>query len=283
MKPLADIGRILKGYFRPRAAPAAPPAAPKAAAEPPPLGLWPKWKYQQDARNFEELADSIDRQAKVRQMEIAAGDSLTPHEQAQQALARAVNRAASGTAPADGKLSPRKPTVLEVDVEVLRADLPAARSSQPQTSLSSPAPSLSPSIRPSSALAPPVERGIDQILHELLHEKKWLTPAERQKLDRAYQMEKYRAGLHQGSDPSTAMVFRKFVPPQRPPAFHQMSATNRMWYCRMEELWTFRQEDAAKAQLASPAPSGTPGKLPAPAAKALPPPRQNKRGRRAKS
>src|SRR4029077_13462951 len=88
--------------------------------------------------------------------------------------------------------------------------------------------------------------------------------AERQKLDRAYQMESHRAGLVQDPDPLKAMKFRYYVPPPRPEGFWQMSSVNRMWYCRMEELWQFRQEDLANKQAALAQPPAEPAALPAP-------------------
>lgn len=158
------------------------------------------------------------------------------------------------------------PTAREVDVEVLPA-IPASPDGQSGSLSSAPpkdAPPKAPPSRstsaPSTALAGqypsrldlvahPEPRSIDAILHSLLHERKWLSPTEREKLNRAYQMEKHRAGLAQCPDPTSPMSFRFYVPPPRPPEFHMMSLVNRMWYCRMEELWQFRQEDAAKAAL----------------------------------
>lgn len=224
--------------------------------EPVPEGLWPKGKYQQDASSFSELGDRLDRQARVRKHELAHGDTLTPAEAALKEVSAAMNRAASGT------VVPPEPIVLEADAQVLSSEDPPRTQAVAIRASQSPPPAESVSIVAA-------ERGIDLILHELLHEKKWLTPAERAKLDRAYQMEKHRAGLTQDPDPSKPMVFRHFVPPERPPAFHRMSATNRMWYCRMEELWTFRQEGAAKKALQGPPSSAAspPLQLPAPAKK----------------
>jgi hypothetical protein len=96
------------------------------------------------------------------------------------------------------------------------------------------------------------DRSIDQILDVLLRGNSQLSPAEREKLNRAYEMERHRAGLVQDSDPTKPIRWRRFVPPMRPPGFWAMSSTNRMWYCRMEELWQFRQEDLAAAKAALP-------------------------------
>lgn len=228
-------------------------------AEPRPEGLWPKGKYQQDAKTFAELAALSNRQAKIRAMEIAAGDSLTEQELALKKIQEKFCQVASETR-VDVQPAPAPPIVLEVDAEVL----PRTQSSPSPTLPGKeraprdcpPSPGSSAlavkSPAPPGPLALPPERSIDAILHELLHETKWLTAAEREKLNRAYEMEKHRAGLAHNPDPTKPMVFRKFVPPERPPGFWTMSNTNRMWYCRMEELWTFRQEDAAKAALQAP-------------------------------
>jgi hypothetical protein len=119
------------------------------------------------------------------------------------------------------------------------------------------------------------DRSIDQILDVLLRGNSQLSPAEREKLNRAYEMERHRAGLVQDSDPTKPIRWRRFVPPMRPPGFWAMSSTNRMWYCRMEELWQFRQEDlaASKAQLPSTQRAEAPVLMPPATATSLPRPK----------
>lgn len=222
------------------------PAPTDQPAEEAPSGLWPKGKYQQDAKTFAELAALSNRQARLRAMEIAAGDSLTEQELALKKIREKFCQVASETR-VDIRPEPPPPIVLEAHVEVLPPEGPESRKAP-----AVPGPSAQSKQLAVQSPEPP-ERSVDLILHELLHEKKWLTAAEREKLNRAYEMERHRAGIAYNPDPAKPMVFRKFVPPERPPGFWTMSNTNRMWYCRMEELWTFRQEDAAKAALQAPA------------------------------